>query len=122
MARKKIMPKKLGPVRIPKNLRRMGNKALADPQVVEIVTSALVSIGAAVAAAKIAQKVPGGATLARSVSGGETLGSVAEVVKQAFADIVRARHQTPEDEPRSGKGSRPKTKPDVGKISSSQTH
>jgi hypothetical protein len=99
LARKKILPKKLGPLKIPKTLRRAGNKALADPQTVKILSAALVSMGAAVAARKIVEKVPGGAALARSVARSATLGSVADVVRQALEDALQARHPAPLVEP-----------------------
>lgn len=100
MARKKILPKKLGPLKIPKALRRVGNKALADPKVVKILSGALVSMAASVAAQKVVQKLPGGAALARSVANSKALGNVTDVVKQAFEDALQTRHPKPPVEPR----------------------
>lgn len=54
MARKKILPKRLGPVRIPKALRKVGDKALADPRTAGIVSEALASVAALVVARKAA--------------------------------------------------------------------
>lgn len=114
MARKKILPKRLGPLKIPKSLRRLGNKALADPQVVKILSGALASMGAAVAARKVVQDVPGGAALARFVASGTALGSVADVVKQALEEALQARRPAPQVEPRpSGRAKRRPAKPDA---------
>ena len=52
MARKKIIPKRIGGVKIPKNLRKFGDKTLADPRAREIAGSALLALGTALASRK----------------------------------------------------------------------
>lgn len=113
MARKKVLPKKIGPVKIPKSLRRMGDKALADPHVAGVVSGALVSIGALVAARKVVEEVPGGAALTRSVAHSKMLNGVADVVKKALEEATGARHQPREEVRTSGKSKRRKAEPDA---------
>lgn len=98
MARKKILPRKLGPLKIPKALRRMGDKALADPEVVAILSGALASVGVALAARKVARDAPDGTALARSAASSRALGSVTDLVRQALEDAVRTRHPAPPGE------------------------
>lgn len=95
MARKTILPKRLGPSKIPNSPRCMGNKALADPQVVTILSGALASVGAAVTARKVVQDDPGGAALARHATPRheqQNPGSVTDVVKQLLEEALQARH------------------------------
>lgn len=47
MARQKIIPKRIGNVKIPKNLRKFGDRVLADPRAREAAASALLAIGTA---------------------------------------------------------------------------
>ncbi len=103
MARKKIIPKRIGSVKIPKNLRKMGDKVLADPRAREVAGSALLALGTALAsrgatkgsffrnifdhpaeAAKTAEK--GGAKAAETA--GETLSGVSQAVNQVVTDVV----------------------------------
>jgi hypothetical protein len=120
MARKKILPKKLGPVKIPKNVRKRADQALADPKVVAIVSGALASVGALIAAPKVAYEVPGGAALASSVAGNETVASVGDVVKQAFNDILHLRYQ-PQEERSEHVGDRRRNKAKAGAAGSKKT-
>ena len=52
MARKKIIPKRIGNVKIPKNLRKLGDRVLADPRAREVAGSALLALGSALASRK----------------------------------------------------------------------
>jgi hypothetical protein len=52
MARKKIIPKRIGGVKIPKNLRKLGDRALSDPRAREVAGSALLALGTALASRK----------------------------------------------------------------------
>ena len=49
MTRKKIIPKRVGGVKVPKNLRKLGDRVLADPRAREVAGSALLALGAALA-------------------------------------------------------------------------
>ena len=113
MARKTILPKKLGPLKIPKSLRRMGNKALADPEVVTIIANALASVGAAVAARGAVQDVPGEAVQTRPAATGQTLGKVADVLKQALEDATSAQRRPREGSRRPSKRKRHAAEPDA---------
>jgi hypothetical protein len=93
MSRKKILPKKLGPLKIPKNLRRLGDKALSDPQVVGIVSGALASVGGLVAARKAVADGPGEAALTQTGASRRVVGSVADVVGRALEDSLHARQR-----------------------------
>lgn len=103
MARKKIIPKRVGGVKIPKNLRRIGDKVLADPRAREVAGSALLALGSALAsrgapkgsffrnifdhpaeAARTAEA--GGAKAAEATS--ETLSGVSQAVNQVVSDVV----------------------------------
>jgi hypothetical protein len=50
MARKKIIPKRIGAVKVPKKLRKLGDEVLADPRAREIAGSALLALGTALVA------------------------------------------------------------------------
>ncbi len=52
---KKIVPKKIGNVKIPKRLRKTVNKALANPRTGEAVTAALLAVGTALAKKTLGQ-------------------------------------------------------------------
>ena len=52
MARKKIIPKRIGKVKIPKNLRKLGDQVLSDPRAREMAGSALLALGTALASRK----------------------------------------------------------------------
>lgn len=47
MARKKIIPKRIGSVKVPKNLRKFGDRVLSDPRAREVAGSALLALGTA---------------------------------------------------------------------------
>ncbi len=49
MAKNKVLPKKIGGVKIPKRLRKLGDEALSNPMMREIVAGALIAIGTALA-------------------------------------------------------------------------
>ncbi len=49
MAKSKVLPKKIGGVKIPKRLRKLGDEALSNPMMREIVAGALIAIGTALA-------------------------------------------------------------------------
>jgi hypothetical protein len=50
MARRKIIPKRIGAVKIPKRLRKLGDQVLADPRAREMAGSALLALGSALLA------------------------------------------------------------------------
>jgi hypothetical protein len=50
MTRKKIIPKRIGTVKIPKNLRKFGDRVLTDPQAREMAGKALLAVDTALAA------------------------------------------------------------------------
>ncbi len=103
MARKKIIPKRIGTVKVPKNLRKFGDKVLSDPRAREVAGKALLAVGAALAtrgarkstilrdifdhpaeSAKAARDTASeGATRA-----GETVSNVAETVTQVVGDVI----------------------------------
>lgn len=60
----KIVPKRIGRVKVPKGLRRMVNSALANPMVREMVSGALVTLAAALAKREAQE----GSTLRSAVS------------------------------------------------------
>jgi hypothetical protein len=91
MACKELVPKKIGPVKIPKNLRRMGDKALADPKVAGIVADAVAAAGSLVAARQIAEEVPGGASVARSAGSTHLVHGIADLIKRTLEEVVQAR-------------------------------
>lgn len=120
MARKKIIPKRIGSVKIPKNLRKMGDKVLADPRAREVAGSALLALGSALAsrgapkgsffrnifdhpaqAAKTAEEE--GAKAADAA--GETLNGVSQAVNQIVNDVVETIRR---DWARKTGGARPK--------------
>ncbi|WP_210529047.1 hypothetical protein [Rubellimicrobium arenae] len=47
MARRKYIPKRIGNVKIPKKLRKFGDRVLADPRAREIAGGALLAVGSA---------------------------------------------------------------------------
>ena len=118
MAHKKILPKKLGPVKIPKNLRKMGDKALADPRVASILSGAVGSVAAVVAARKAAKSAPDGEEPSRSSTGHTTLHGVTEVVSKAFEEVVQIRTRSEEAAPKSKKDAKGKS---VTRASASAT-
>ena len=119
MAHKKILPKKLGPVKIPKNLRKMGDEALADPRVASILSGAVGSVAAVVAARKAAKSAPDGEEPSRSSTGHTTLHGVTEVVSKAFEEVVQIRTRSEEAAPKSkSKGAKGKS---VTRASASTT-
>jgi hypothetical protein len=107
MARRKIIPKRIGAVKVPKRLRKLGDRVLADilsdPRSREVAASLLLSLGAALASraapqgsvfrdifdhpvrtAKAAEAA--GAESARKA--GETAGGVAAAVGQIVSEVV----------------------------------
>ena len=114
MACKKIVPKKLGSVKIPKNLRRIGDKALADPKVVGVVSGALASVGAIVAAREGAKVVPGGRKLVHAMEHSSVVNGVADAVKQAFEQVLHLRTSQPDPSSPSGKTKRQRDKLEAG--------
>lgn len=103
MARKKIIPKRIGNLKIPKPLRKLGDQVLADPRAREVAASALLSLGAALAArgtrkGTILRDIfdhPGESAKAARDTGadaaskaGETMSGVAQAVNQAVGDVI----------------------------------
>ena len=103
MARKKIIPKRIGRVKIPKNLRKMGDKVLADPRAREMAGSALLALGSVLASRKAPKgsffhnifEHPAEAAKTAETQGakaadtaGETMSGVSQAVNQVVNDVV----------------------------------
>ena len=56
---KKIVPKRIGNVKIPKRLRKTVNKALSNPKTGEVVSGALMAIGTALAKKTLGERAAG---------------------------------------------------------------
>jgi hypothetical protein len=100
MARRKIIPKRIGNVKIPKRLRKLGDQVLADPRAREMAGSALLALGTAL----IAKKAPNlrdifahpgrSARTARDAGAeaagraGEAVGGVADAVGAVVGDVI----------------------------------
>lgn len=103
MARKKIIPKKIGTVKIPKNLRKVGDRVLADPRTREMAGKTLLAVGAALVArggqkssflrdifehpAESAKAARDTATEGASKAG-EAVSGVADAVTQVVGDVI----------------------------------
>ena len=105
MAREKIIPKQIGGVKVPKALRKLGDRVLADPRAREMAATALLALGAA-----IVQRGTGKASPAREAfehpaeaaqaardaasgaarKGAEAAGAVADAVAQAVGEAFDA--------------------------------
>jgi hypothetical protein len=100
MPKSKIVPRKVGGVKIPKRLRKLGNEALSNPMMREIVAGALIAIGTALASraaqkgsslrqavehpaesAKAARHIASGATSEIAGMAGAAAGSVAHLIE-----------------------------------------
>ena len=103
MARKKIIPKRIGKVKIPKNLRKIGDQVLSDPRAREVAGSALLALGTALASRKApkgsffrnifdhpaqAAKTAETAGADAAHKAGETASGVAQAVNQVVAEVV----------------------------------
>ena len=99
MARKKIIPKRIGTVKIPKNLRKLGDQVLADPRAREVAGSALLALGTALASRKAPRgsffrnifEHPAEAAKTAEAAGAETAhkaGDAASGVSQAVSQLV----------------------------------
>ena len=127
MARKKIIPKRIGNVKVPKNLRKLGDRVLSDPRAREVAGSALLALGTALVSrgarkgsvfrdisdhptesARTAKAAGGEAAqkAGEAVSGvadavGQVVGEVFDTIRRDFARKVRPvrpRH-APDEEP-----------------------
>jgi hypothetical protein len=102
MARKKIIPKRIGAVKVPKKLRKLGDQVLADPRAREIAGSALLALGTALVArgtrkGSILRDIfdnPGESARAARDAGsgaagraGEAVSGVADAVGQAVGEV-----------------------------------
>lgn len=116
MARRKIIPKRVGGVKVPKALRKMGDRILADPRSREVAGRTLLALGSALLA-----KGAGRSSLLRDILGragpgaqpaedpgadplraarergaqaagraGEAVGQVADAVSQAVGEVIEA--------------------------------
>jgi len=106
MGRKKIVPKKIGSVKIPKNLRRIGDKALADPKVAGIVSGALTSAAALVGGREVVQDVAGGTSATKALARSEAVSGLPDLVRRAFEEIMEARHRDARVPAKGGKAKR----------------
>jgi hypothetical protein len=103
MARKKIIPKRIGSVKVPKNLRKFGDKVLSDPRAREVAGKALLAVGAALATRgarkstslrDIFDHPADTARAARDTASegaskaGEAMSGVAETVTQVVGDVI----------------------------------
>ena len=99
MARKKIIPKRIGNVKVPKNLRKLGDRILSDPRAREVAGSALLALGTALVARKgsvfrdIFDRPNEGARTAKAAGGeaaqkaGEAVSGVADAVGQVVGEV-----------------------------------
>jgi hypothetical protein len=90
MARKKIIPKRVGSFKVPKGLRRAGDRLLTDPRAREVASGALMAAAAALASRKAGL---GGGTRAADGDGakgpgGDAASRVAEAVAQILGEVV----------------------------------
>lgn len=115
MARRKIIPKRLGGVKIPKRLRKLGDRVLADPRAREAAGSALLALGTALLArgtrpgsvlrdifgprdegAKAARDAESGAGHRADRAGeaanraGEAMSGMADAVAQTVGEVIDA--------------------------------
>lgn len=105
MARRKIIPKRVGGMKVPKSLRRLGDRALADPRAREVAGSALLALGAALASrgapkGSVLRDIfdhPGRSARAAGEAGaeaagkaGQAAGGVADAVSQAVGEVIEA--------------------------------
>ena len=103
MTRKKIIPKRIGTVKIPKRLRKLGDRVLADPRAREVAGSALLALGSALVArggrpGSILRTIfdhPGDSARAARDAGtgaaskaGEAMSGMADTVAQAVGEVI----------------------------------
>ena len=103
MARKKIVPKRIGSVKIPKNLRKFGDRVLSDPQARDMAGKALLAVGTALVARSarkgsilrdIFEHPAETAKTARDTASegasraGDAMGAVADTVTQVVGDVI----------------------------------
>lgn len=103
MARKKIIPKRIGTVKVPKNLRKFGDRVLTDPRAREIAGSALLALGTALVSrgtrkGSILRDIfdhPGESSRAArdtasegAAKAGDTASGVADAVTQVVGEVI----------------------------------
>ena len=103
MARKKIIPKRIGSVKIPKKLRKLGDGVLADSRAREVAGSALLALGSALLARggkpgsilrNIFDRPTETARAARDTGtgaaskAGEAVSGMADTVAQAVGEVI----------------------------------
>ena len=103
MARKKVIPKRIGKVKVPKNLRKLGDRVLSDPRAREVAGSALLALGTALASRKApkgsffrnifdhpaeAAKTAEGAGADAAHKAGDTVSGVSQAVNQVVTEVV----------------------------------
>ncbi|TNC46764.1 hypothetical protein FHG66_18045 [Rubellimicrobium rubrum] len=93
---KKIVPKKIGKVKIPKRLRKTVNKALANPRANEAVTAALLAVGTALAKKTFGQGAAGHGTTPdadgakpHAAKSADTVADLGTLVAGAAGEAVR---------------------------------
>lgn len=102
MARKKIIPKRIGNVKVPKTLRKLGDRVLSDPRAREVAGSALLALGTALVSRgarkgsvfrDIFDHPTESARTAKAAGGeaaqkaGETVSNVADAVGQVVGEV-----------------------------------
>lgn len=105
MARRRIIPKRIGGVRIPKRLRKLGDRVLADPRAREVAGSALLALGTALVSrgtrkGSVLRDIfdhPGESARAARDAGaeaadkaGQAASGVADAVSQAVGEVIDA--------------------------------
>jgi hypothetical protein len=103
MARKKVIPKRIGKVKVPKNLRKLGDRVLSDPRAREVAGSALLALGTALASRKApkgsffrnifehpaeAAKTAEGAGADATRKAGDAVSGVSQAVNQVVSEVV----------------------------------
>lgn len=103
MARKKIIPKRIGSVKVPKNLRKFGDRILADPRAREMAGSMLLALGTALVARGTRKgsilrdlfEHPAETTRAArdtasdgAAKAGDAMSGVADAVTQVVGDVI----------------------------------
>lgn len=88
MARKKIIPKRIGSFKVPKGLRRAGDRLLTDPRTREVASGALLAAATALASRKAGLGARATDEDGAKASGGDPASRVAEAVAQILGEVV----------------------------------
>jgi hypothetical protein len=89
MARKKIIPKRVGRFKVPKGLRRAGDRLLTDPRAREVASGALLAAATALASRKAGLGAARGPDdEGAKAASGDAASRVAEAVAQILGEVV----------------------------------